>query len=191
MRTLQFESAFIRKLGLHNSTIKKGIIVAAGVAGIVCWLLTFGVGVLVSSQAYRDQLAKAFDWGSLIKAIITYTPTNVAILSVLAGFLGGCASWLLYYDGAELMSEAESGKPGIDPERLTFLTENPVNSALRGFAIYLTFLAGTVLGANQPFSSTTQDQYCRMAGAVGILAFAVGYDPTFFRQFISALPRKK
>ena len=181
MQTLRFESALFRKLGLKNNSVKKGIIVAAGLAGIVCWLLTFGVGVLVSSQAYRDQLAKAFDWGSLVKAIITYTPTNVAILSVLAGFLGGCASWLLYTDGAELMGDGEPSKSGIDSERLTFLTENPVNSGLRGFAIYLTFLAGTVLGANQPFSSTTQDQYCRMAGAVGILAFAVGYDPTFFR----------
>ena len=84
----------------------------------------------------------------------------------------------------------ESGKPLPDEERLAFLTENPVNSGLRGFAIYLTFLAGTVLGANQPFATTTQDQYCRMAGAVAILAFAVGYDPTFFRQFISALPKK-
>jgi hypothetical protein len=154
-------------------------------------LLVLGLGIFVASQPYRDQLAKAFEWGNLLKAILTYTPTNVALLSVLAGFLGGCSSLLLYEDAKPASTAVdESGKPLPDEERLAFLTENPVNSGLRGFAIYLTFLAGTVLGANQPFATTTQDQYCRMAGAVAILAFAVGYDPTFFRQFISALPKK-
>ena len=170
----------------------KQTVVITGVAGIAAWLLVFGLGIMVASQPYRDQLAKSFDWGALLKALVTFTPTNVALLSVLAGLLGGCSSLLLYRDyTAPPAGSPQAEKPSVDEERLAFLTENPVNSALRGFAIYLTFLAGTVLGANQPFSQTTQDQYCRMAGAVAILAFAVGYDPTFFRQFISMLPKKK
>lgn len=62
---------------------------------------------------------------------------------------------------------------------------------MRGFAAYLVFLSGTVLGANAAFDNPTQDQYFRMAGAVAVLAFALGYDPTIFRQFISAFPKTR
>jgi hypothetical protein len=95
------------------------------------------------------------------------------------------------YEHADPDSTTNTGKQAIDEDRLAFLTENPISSALRGFFAYLAFLAGTVLGANAAFAVTTQDQYCRMAGAVAILAFVVGYDPTIFKQLISAVPRKK
>src|SRR5260370_26734116 len=113
--------------------MKKRTVIILGAIGMALWLLVFGLGILVTSQPYRDQVARAFDWASLLKAIVTFTPTNVAILSVLAGFLGGCASLLLYSDSAESTGGGEPGKPAVDAERLTFLTENPVNSALRGF----------------------------------------------------------
>jgi hypothetical protein len=161
-------------------------------AGLVGWMMIFGAGILVNSKPFRDKLAASFDWVVLLQTLATFTPTNVALLAVLSGFIGGCASLLLY--GARtsaVMTSAESGKLSLDEDRMNFLTENPVGSAVRGFAVYLAFLAGTVLGANAPFDVTTQDQYIRMAGAVGIIAFAVGYDPTFFRQFISSLPGRK
>lgn len=177
-------------------------VILLAMGSMVCWLLVFGLGLLVPSQPYRDQLSKDFDWLVLAKAVIVFTPTNVALLAMLSGFLGGCSSLLLYAEvepanspGSSSPSLSESasmsGHSPVDEERHAFLTENPVSSALRGFVVYLTFLAGTVLGSNQPFVITTQDQYCRMAGTVAVLAFVMGYDPTVFKQFISVLPERR
>jgi hypothetical protein len=170
---------------------KTAVLISATLA-MVSWVLVFGAGILIASKPYREQLTKAFDWLSLVKAVLTFTPTNVAILSMLAGFIGGCASLLLYGDDDRSTNQSpENDKPPVDEDRMHFLTEHPLGSAIRGFAVFLAFLAGTVTATNDAFGATTPDQYCRMAGAVAVLAFAVGYDPTFFRQFISALPRKK
>src|SRR5260370_18641172 len=100
--------------------MKKRTVIILGAIGMALWLLVFGLGILVASKPYRDQLAKAFDWASLLKAIVTFTPTNVAILSMLAGLLGGCSSFLLYSDTAESTGGGEPGKPAIDPARLAF-----------------------------------------------------------------------
>jgi hypothetical protein len=165
-------------------------ILLCGVAGMLGWVSVFGVGMLLDSKPYRDQLVKNFDWAILAKALITFTPTNVALLAMFAGFLGGCASLLMYSDYDPGVAQLKNGKTRIDEERLTYLQENPISSALRGFVVYLTFLAGTVFGASGAFSTTTQDQYCRLAGAVAILAFGVGYDPTVFRQVLSLVTRR-
>ena len=150
-------------------------IITIGVMGMLCWVWVFGTGLLIASQPYRTQLSAGFDWWVLCKAILTFTPTNVALLSVLAGFLGGCSSLLLYSDYDSMNpDELKNSGPRIDEERLAFLRENPISSALRGFAVFLAFLAGSVVGTNAAFATPTQDQYCRMAGVVAILAFAVG-----------------
>jgi hypothetical protein len=154
------------------------------------WLGVFGVGMLVNSKPFREQLARNFNWEILVKAIITFTPTNVAVLAILAGFLGGCASLLMYSDYDPSSIAKQNGNAPLDEERLAYLRENPISSALRGFVVYLTFLAGTVFGANSAFADTSQDQYCRLAGAVAVLAFGVGYDPTVFRQVISLVTRR-
>jgi len=164
--------------------------IVCGTAGMLGWLTVFGVGMLVNSKPYRDQLSGNFDWKILVKAIITFTPTNVAILAILAGFLGGCASLLMYGDYDPTTAANQNGKAPIDEGRLAYLRENPIGSALRGFVVYLTFLAGTVFGANEAFATTTQDQYCRLAGAVALLAFGVGFDPTVFRQVISLVTKR-
>jgi hypothetical protein len=166
------------------------LIFACGIAGMLGWISVFGIGMLVNSKTYRDQLATNFDFATLAKAIISFTPTNVALLAMLAGFLGGCASLLMYSDYSANNSAKQNGKAPIDLERLAYLQENPVSSALRGFVVYLTFLAGTVFGASGAFANTTQDQYCRLAGAVAVLAFGVGYDPTVFRQVLSLVTRR-
>jgi hypothetical protein len=166
------------------------LIFVCGILGMLGWIAVFGVGMLVNSKVYRDELATHFDLAILAKAIISFTPTNVAVLAVLAGFLGGCASLLMYSDYSASNGAKLNGKAQIDLERLAYLQENPISSALRGFVVYLTFLAGTVFGANGAFANTTQDQYCRLAGAVAVLAFGVGYDPTVFRQVLSLVTRR-
>jgi hypothetical protein len=166
------------------------LVFVCGIAGMLCWISIFGVGMLVNSKVYRDQLATNFNLAILAKAIISFTPTNVALLAILAGFLGGCSSLLMYSDCSANNGAKPNGKASIDLERLAYLQENPISSALRGFVVYLTFLAGTVFGASGAFANTTQDQYCRLAGAVAVLAFGVGYDPTVFRQVLSLVTRR-
>ena len=42
-----------------------------------------------------------------------------------------------------------------------------------------------------PFTTTTPEQYVRLAAAVSFFAFIVGYDPTKFRGLMNTpLPRK-
>lgn len=165
-------------------------VIVCAITGMLGWLYVFGVGMLVDSKPLREALAKTLDWEVLIGAILTFTPTNVALLAMLAGFLGGCASLLMYSDYDPSASAKQNGKALIDEERLAYLQENPLGSALRGFVVYLTFLAGTVFSATGAFTATTQDQYCRLAGAVAVLAFGVGYDPTVFRQLIGLAGRR-
>ena len=189
--------------------LRRRTVVAMGAAALFLWVFLFSAGVLVDSRPFRRRLAQADSTsvlasgvsgsprlgersGWFVMASVSYTPTNVAMLSILAGFLGGCASLLLYgYRKGPLGPIAAAETASIEEERLEFLTEHPVSSALRGFGAFLVFLAGTLVGSSQAFEATSLDQYCRMAGAVAVLAFAVGYDPTFFRQLITAIPRKK
>jgi hypothetical protein len=165
-------------------------ILLCGMLGMLGWLYLFGVGMLIDSKPFREALDRTIDWYVLFGAILTFTPTNVALLAMLAGFLGGCASLLMYSDYDPITLAKQNGKAPIDLERLAYLQENPISSALRGFIVYLTFLAGTVFGANGAFANTTQDQYCRLTGAVAVLAFGVGYDPTVFRQVLSLVTRR-
>lgn len=165
-------------------------IIVCGVLGMLGWLYLFGVGMLIDSKPFREALTKTIDWYVLFGAILTFTPTNVALLAIVAGFLGGCASLLMYSDYEPAGLAKQNGKRSIDLERLAYLQENPISSALRGFIVYLTFLAGTVFSATGAFAATTQDQYCRLAGAVAVLAFGVGYDPTVFRSVLSMVTRR-
>jgi len=180
--------------------------VVLGSAAIVAYLMLLSAGMLMDSKPYRDLLvpsvsvtvAQAADapapvravhasgaatWGTLIAAFaaatILYTPTNVAFLTLLAGFLGGCASQITYArDGAEALTDAQ----------VRFRTETPFASMVRSFVVYLAFIAGTYVMTNEPFANVTTDQYVRLAGTISFFAFVVGYDPTKFQDLVTRLP---
>jgi hypothetical protein len=161
-----------------------------GSIAFVAWLLVFCVGLFVDAVPFVEKLKTELAPDVFIAAMIAFTPTNMALLTCLASLVGGCASNLVY---------AKSTKNNIPPtlpeETVFFLTENPAASMLRGFAVYLAFLAGIYITSNQPFDPNTADrlaranQYARIAGTVSLIAFVVGYDPTLFRRFISMLPK--
>jgi hypothetical protein len=69
-------------------------------------------------------------------AVLLYGPLNAAILTIVAAFIGGCTSRLAY-----------RGKEPSD----RYLTENPVVSAARGFAIYLVIMSGAYVIGVAPF----------------------------------------
>ena len=164
------------------------ILVAIKVAGAlvsIAWIVLFSAGLLVNSQPYRDALGKQFDFSLLVISIFTYTPTNIAILCLLAALVGGCASRLVSVKAHEL---------GVDlskSDSYMYMTENPLSSMLRGLVVYFLFLTGVYVSTDAPFAAPTPGQFARAAGSVSLLSFAVGYDPTIFRSIIGMAGRLK
>lgn len=174
--------------------MKTHTIVPLGLLAVLGWVFHFVCGLLMKSAPYREQLAEAKDPLSLssaslaLKCAFIYTPTNVAGLTMFAAFVGGCASRLLY--SVEDYAHREGAdRPGLQaPARSIFLLENPFSSSLRGFAVYLAFLAGIYITTDAPFSDPTQAQYARIGGLLSLIAFVVGYDPTLFRAIVRLAP---
>ena len=76
----------------------------------------------------------------------------------------------------------------LTEQQAAFRSENPAASMIRGFLVYLGFVAGIYMATNAPFADVTGDQYARLAGTISFLAFVVGYDPTKFQDFITKTP---
>jgi len=182
--------------------------VAIGVSALSVWVVLFAAGLLLDSEPYRNALAPPHtpgvaagvpdgDPASLPKSVRTfvcaalfYTPVNAAGLAMLAALVGGCASRLATRDGEppKLDDPIEQARA---ERRFQFLTESPAVSMLRGFAVYLSVIAGvSVIGAS-PFATTTAESYLRLAGTLSLLAFAVGYDPSRLQDLLDGLPRAK
>ncbi len=157
----------------------------AAVITAVAWILVFGLGLLIDSKPFRDSLALQFDLRQLLYGLATYTPTNIACLCLISAFLGGCASRLVAEKAPEMVQELSKS------DSYLYMTENPFSSMLRGMAVYFLYLAGTFITNDAPFATTTASQFAKAAGSVSLLAFAVGYDPTIFRNIISLASRMK
>lgn len=164
--------------------MKTPMIILNGLVAVLGWLVTFGVGLLVASQPYRDRLLQSFDWKAFFISLLTYTPTNIAALCLLAAYCGGCASRMVLSSAESLQGTKDSPK-WKNTHAEIYMAESPVSSMLRGFVVYIAFLAGVYVGTNAPFAEPTQEQYARAAGTVSLLAFVVGYDPTLFRHLLS------
>jgi uncharacterized membrane protein YhaH (DUF805 family) len=181
--------------------------VILGLISLVIWILLFGAGLSMNSRPYRDRLSppeitsatavasaaavpiapisNSIDQVAFIMVIILFTPLNAALLTIVAGFIGGCASNITYSQ-VQSAPQQEDAKAAA---RTLFRTENPFASALRSFLVYLAFIAGVYITTNEPFQNTTPDQYVRFAGMISFLAFVVGYDPTKFQDLVNLMPR--
>lgn len=120
----------------------------------------------ITSNAKKDSPVVAF-----IVAAVCFTPTNLALLALLSGFLGGCASKFL----VEGMSAEKVSR--INLERLHYLDESPWSAMIRSFIVYLCVIAGLYFAIDDPFKHSTPAQYTRLAGTISVLALVVGYDP--------------
>jgi len=162
-----------------------------GILSTAGWLAVFVLGLLIASKPYREQLLKAFEWRVFFVSLLTYTPTNIAALCLLAGFCGGSASRLIGFEASAALGAGATDPQAPVSDSRIYMGESPVRSMLRGFAVYIAFLAGIYITSNAPFADPTQEQYARTAGITSLLAFVVGYDPTFFRSFISLAEKFK
>jgi len=178
------ESLFLKLEG-HLSTAEFSLLVLLGVIGILGWITMFSLGLLVNSQVYRSGVLQQFNWVDFIMSVLTYTPTNIAMLSVIAAFAGGCASRMLIAGVAKKTGQASQDQEMEKTDSQLYMAENPFGSMLRGLVVYFGYLAGVFIANSAPFSNTTQEQYAQSAGIVSLFAFVVGFDPTVFRSFIS------
>ncbi|MFM9960241.1 MAG: hypothetical protein ACKV2Q_03335 [Planctomycetaceae bacterium] len=163
---------------------------------LVAWVLLYAAGLLLESieqrvvlapHAMEKQLGKAGekvftkamanhdvlpDAWSFFRALICYSPTNMALLTLISAFLGGCVS------NAVVSSMEESEVKRMPARRVAFLSENPLAATMRGFVAYLCLIAGLYVAMDDPFKDGTPGQYARLAGSLSLVAFVVGYDPT-------------
>jgi len=189
------------------------------------WITLFTVGLAIPSQPYRDRLlnladpdAAAAGPGVIISVVATafcYTPTNLAMLCIVAA-LTGCLGRLATTNDAagerarhrQLLLTVVSTSPpdaadAAEIKTSTTSTEtstvqesvgsDPVVSPLApaitavtwGFFIYLVIVSGTVVLTGDPFKETSPEQYLRLAGSASLLAFAVGWQPQILAQLVS------
>jgi hypothetical protein len=160
---------------------------------IVLWIVLFAAGILVDSSPYRAGITTPdpsanlihiiFNW---IVVLLVYTPTNIAMLSLLTGLLGalGRCATLHVIEGDEAV---EIPRDPINP----FLS-----GVLRGFMSYLLIISGLiVLLDTPPITPPSADQYVRMASVISVVSFIVSYNPKNFGALLhraaEAMKKKK
>ena len=141
------------------------------------WLLTFLFGILVDSSPFRSRLVAFTSTPAefvrdVFVAFGTYTLTNVALLCLFAALLGCLANKAGLGPSSEDAAQADTTAPRR-------------SAILRGFFVYLAFIAGVLVIADAP-ASPTQVQYAKIAGAVSLVGFVVNYRPALFAQLLKS-----
>jgi|GEM_PF-2118816 len=117
----------------------------------MAWFTLLSVGITVNSKYYLDRVSRVegkdmiFDLGALWMVMLSYTPTNVALLAVFAGLTGGLTSNLAANSYFRLTGQQKLTPDSPDFQRLVYLNESPLVAAMRGFMVYLLFVAGANL----------------------------------------------
>ncbi len=165
------------------------------IIGGVCipvWILLFSAGLIIPAKPYVDGVRIVFDWHDMISATLLHTYTNVALLTCIAGAIGGVSSRF----ALRSIYPAVKYPPnivGMSIDSLAYRAETPFLSICRSFAVYLLYIAGVSIGLagaqagddNYGLGVMTANQYLRMAGFLSSLGFVVGYDPTIFTSMIT------
>jgi hypothetical protein len=139
-------------------------------------------------------------------AVVLYPPTNALLLTLLAGFLGGCTSNLAFdnYKARLKEKQEEAERTGkaveateVDVERAAVASESPFASMIRSLVVYLLFMAGMFITSADPFDpggasqAERAGQYVRFATTITAFAFAVGFDPKRLTDLIGGVPGLK
>lgn len=154
-----------------------------GAAAVVLYIMLLSAGIIVDSAPYRAQVTSGpwmvVPWAFIV-AMLTYTPSNIAFLSLLAGLIAGCASRISAIPLARSQENDQQGN--LEQQYMTlsmaYRMESPVASMFRSLVVYLGFMAGVLVINVEQFVTSTPEQYIRLAAAVSFFSFLVGYDPT-------------
>ena len=151
-------------------------------AVLLAWSGLLAIGMFLASQPYRDTLVRgqlgfgdyAFAW---VMAFVSYTFTNVALLSGLASLAGA---------GARHVEAQLAGG-----ERIGNLRALYASAALRGFFVYLIALSGLMILVENLFTNIAKspDIYLRLAGSISLVSFMLGFNPEMFARFLDRIAR--
>ena len=166
---------------MNNSQQKMGCGLGDGgkvltFAAIAIWIGVFLAGILVNSGPYRTQIADGQgNLASWLIVLMVYTPTNIAMLSLLMGLLGALGRC------ATLSVDEESLKQSEED------TINPLLSGvIRGFIVYLLTISGLLVVLEEaPLTPAGPEPYIRLASIISITSFIVGYNPKYFGKLLS------
>lgn len=159
--------------------------------------------------AFRVETA----WDAVYALVIIafcYTPTNLAMLCCLAALVG-CLAYAATNSGGPERERIEetvlvsTDAPSVahvakvtevskesGPVEKSMIPLRPTISAITwGFFIYLFLISGMMLAVETPFSSTSPDQYLRLAGTASLLAFVVGWRPELLTHLVSQVGRSR
>lgn len=136
-------------------------------------------------------------FGDFLIAMFSFTPLNVAILCMLAAFIGGCTENTTEIERLRGELKKLSADGGSSPDnkaaisrRLAYLTEHPGHSAIRGLVVYLIIMSGLFIIGAPPLgdASILQDplgQYVKLAALLSFFGYLAGYDPTVFTTMLN------
>ena len=165
-------------------------IVLAGIIGVFVWIVFFTLGMLIDSSQYRATLSTNFTWFKFVMTMITFTPSNIAILCLVSAFTGGCSSLLVIKKAQKALGLDDPATTNKSNSQI-FMNESPFSSMLRGILVFFAFLAGVFITSSNALTAPTAQAYTQAAGVVSMLAFLVGYDPTMFRNLINLTEKIK
>lgn len=126
------------------------------VLSFVVWFILLTVGITVNSAYYLDALeAEGGNLADFVMVMISYTPTNVALMAVWAGLSGGLTSNLAAKNYFRHVDQEKLDPGSPDFQRFIYMTESPIVSALRGFMVYMIFIVGANLSLTSNNDSVT------------------------------------
>ena len=160
------------------------LIITGGMFGLMAWIVFFSLGMVIDSSQYRTTLTTDFTLFKFLMTLITFTPSNIAILCLVSSFTGGCASLLVIRKAQKLLGVADQPKNQVT-SKIIYMSESPFSSMIRGILVFFAFLAGVIITSSDAISAPTPQAYTQAAGVVSLLAFLVGYDPTMFNSLIN------
>lgn len=148
-----------------------------GLIIVTAWLFVFICGILIDSAPYRAVITGQANEPGIIKSwffvIFSFTPSNLLILSLLAGMIGAVSR------KSKLHTDVDGQKD------LPSDTSSPIMSGFfRGLFIYLLILSGTLILDNSILTNPTQDQFATLAGIISLFCFLISYDPSRFRTLL-------
>jgi hypothetical protein len=144
---------------------------------LILWLLTFSIGAFVDTNPIRAELNRQFVLSDFLLAASAWIPTNLGLLSILAGLSGALCRSLL-----------RSLEIGPDQARQVKESSRIIGGGIAGLIFYLSLMAGAFLLIDSPFETTTKEQYFRIAGVVSFMAFLAGFRPDLLRRILDKIP---
>jgi hypothetical protein len=163
---------------MKNQNINLIVRAAVSLLLIGCWIAIFVKGSLIDSKPLREAFALCQTWDLFWNIIVTWTPTNIALLSISSGWMGGlCRGLFDKEDDAEntFFNDVRHGWTGL----------------IAGFVVYIAFLAGILIASADIFNNPTPGQYNQLAGFLSITAFVGGMKPSFLEFLFGKVQEPK